>query len=49
MNFQLNDEQREWQMKARTFARDEIRPISLARDAIADPRETFDWEIIKKG
>src|SRR5262245_6895989 len=49
MNFELNDEQREWQMKARTFARDEIRPISLQRDAIADPRETFDWEIIKKG
>ena len=49
MNFELSDEQREWQMKARTFARDEIRPISLARDAIADPRETFDWEIVKKG
>src|SRR5215216_4338070 len=49
MDFSLNDQQREWQMKARTFARDEIRPISLQRDAISDPRATFDWEIIKKG
>jgi alkylation response protein AidB-like acyl-CoA dehydrogenase len=49
MDFSLTDEQRAWQMKARDFAYDEIRPISLARDAIADPRETFDWEIIRKG
>ena len=49
MDFSLTEEQRAWQMKARTFAREEIRPISLARDEIADPRETFDWDIIKKG
>src|SRR5947209_6602812 len=49
MDFALNDEQREWQEKARAFARDEIRPISLERDVIPDPRETFDWEIIRKG
>jgi acyl-CoA dehydrogenase len=49
MDFSLNDEQREWQAKARKFAREEIRPISLARDAIEDPRETFDWDIIRKG
>ena len=49
MDFALNDEQREWQMKARAFANEEIRPISLARDDIPDPRETFDWEIVKKG
>ena len=49
MDFALTDEQRDWQMKARTFARDEIRPISLERDDIPDPRETFDWEIIRKG
>ncbi len=49
MDFSLSNEQRAWQMKARKFAEDEIRPISLERDAIADPRETFDWEIIKKG
>ena len=49
MDFSLTEEQRAWQMKARTFAREEIRPISLERDEIADPRETFDWEIIRKG
>jgi len=49
MDFSLNEEQRGWQMKARKFAEEEIRPISLRRDQIADPRETFDWEIIKKG
>ncbi len=49
MDFSLNDEQRSWQMKARKFAQQEIRPISLARDRIADPRQTFDWELIRKG
>src|SRR5439155_1553499 len=49
MDFSLNEEQRAWQMKARKFALEEIRPISLARDAIRHPREAFDWEIIKKG
>ncbi|MCC6531745.1 MAG: acyl-CoA/acyl-ACP dehydrogenase [Burkholderiales bacterium] len=49
MDFALNDEQRAWQARARDFARDEIRPISLQRDAVSQPRETWDWEIIKKG
>jgi alkylation response protein AidB-like acyl-CoA dehydrogenase len=49
MDFGLNEEQRAWQMKARKFAEDEIRPISLERDRIPEPRDTFDWEIIKKG
>jgi acyl-CoA dehydrogenase len=49
MDFSLNEEQRGWQMEARRFAHDEIRPISLERDRIADPRETFDWDIIRKG
>lgn len=48
MDFSLNEEQLEWQRKARKFAEEEIRPISLAREIIADPRQTFDWEIIKK-
>ena len=38
----LSNEQRAWQMTARKFAEEEIRPISLERDEIADPRETFD-------
>jgi alkylation response protein AidB-like acyl-CoA dehydrogenase len=49
MDFSLNEEQRGWQMEARRFAEQEIRPLSLARDEIADPRATFDWDIIKKG
>jgi alkylation response protein AidB-like acyl-CoA dehydrogenase len=49
MDFTLSNEQRAWQMTARKFAEEEVRPISLARDAIADARETFDWDIIKKG
>ena len=49
MDFNLSHEQRAWQMTARKFAEEEIRPISLQRDAIPTARETWDWEIIKKG
>ena len=49
MDFTLNEEQRGWQEKARKFAEEEIRPVSLARDRILDPKETWDWELIKKG
>jgi len=49
MDFSLNPRQRAWQDRARKFAEEEIRPISLARDRIADPFEAFDWDIIKKG
>ena len=49
MDFTLSNEQRSWQMAARKFADEEIRPLSLARDAIDTARETWDWEIIKKG
>jgi alkylation response protein AidB-like acyl-CoA dehydrogenase len=49
MDFSLNEVQRDWQMRARKFAAEEIRPISLQRDSVLHPRETWDWEIIKKG
>jgi len=49
MDFSLTEEQCAWQLKARKFAQEEIAPIALERDRIADPRETFDWEIIRKG
>ena len=49
MDVSLTDVQREWQLKARKFAQEELRPISLERDRISDPRETFDWDIIRKG
>jgi acyl-CoA dehydrogenase len=49
MDFSLNEEQRAWQTLARNFAIGEIRPISLKCDQVADPADTFDWEIVKKG
>ncbi len=49
MDHLLTNTQRAWQLKARQFAEAEIRPLSLARDQIADPADTFDWSIIKKG
>ena len=49
MDFSLSEEQRGWQMKAREFADTEISKISLQRDTVAVARETFDWNIIKKG
>jgi acyl-CoA dehydrogenase len=49
MDFALSNEQRHWQMTARKFAEEEIRPISLERDEIDDAPDTFDWDIVKKG
>ena len=49
MDVSLSAEQRAWQLKARQFAQEELRPISLERDRISDPRETFDWDVIRKG
>jgi alkylation response protein AidB-like acyl-CoA dehydrogenase len=49
MEYLITDTQRQWQMKARQFAEAEIRPLSLARDQIAEPAATFDWNIIRKG
>jgi alkylation response protein AidB-like acyl-CoA dehydrogenase len=49
MDFTLSNEQRAWQMTARKFAEEEVRPISLARDAVETAAETWDWDIIKRG
>ena len=49
MDFTLNETQRAWQMKARQFAHDVIRPLSLARDRTAGALETWDWDLIRKG
>src|SRR5262245_59420191 len=49
MDFSLNEEQRGWQLKAREFAREELRPQSLARDQIEGGFEPWDWEIMRKG
>src|SRR5690242_9777054 len=48
MDFMLSNEQHSWQMAARKFADEEIRPISLQRDEISTAAETWDWDIIKK-
>lgn len=49
MDFSLSKEQQAWQMKAREFARDEIRPIALKRDQIEGGFAPWDWEVIRKG
>jgi alkylation response protein AidB-like acyl-CoA dehydrogenase len=49
MDVRLSEEQRAWQLKARQFAQEVLRPKSLERDVIADPRDSFDWDIIKEG
>ena len=49
MDFSLNEERRGWQMKAREFAREVLRPASLKRDQIEGPTGPWDWDIIKAG
>ena len=49
MDFSLTEEQKSWQKKARKFAEEEIKPISLERDQIVDPGGTIDWDLITKG
>jgi len=49
VDFSLNEEQRGWQVLARRFAEEEVGPISLACDQVADPAATLDWDIIRKG
>jgi alkylation response protein AidB-like acyl-CoA dehydrogenase len=49
MDFSLNEAQRGWQQKAREFARDAIRPLSLSRDQVQGGFTPWDWDIIRKG
>jgi alkylation response protein AidB-like acyl-CoA dehydrogenase len=49
MDFSLNETQRGWQLKAREFARDAIRPLSLGRDQFEGGFEPWDWDIIRQG
>jgi acyl-CoA dehydrogenase len=49
MDFSLNEVQRGWQQKARAFAREEIRPLSLRRDQVEGGFAPWDWDIIRKG
>ncbi|MDA1000818.1 MAG: acyl-CoA dehydrogenase family protein [bacterium] len=45
----ISDENRALQQMAREFAEKEIRPIAAERDKITNPKETFSWELVKKG
>jgi acyl-CoA dehydrogenase len=49
MDFALSNEQRAWQMTARKFAEEEIKPISLRLDEAPDALDSFEWDIIEKG
>ena len=49
MDFSLSNEQRAWQMTARKFAEEEIKPITLKLDEAPDAHGTFDWDIVEKG
>ena len=49
MDFSLSNEQRSWQMTARKFADEEIKPITLELDEAPDAHGTFDWDIVEKG
>jgi acyl-CoA dehydrogenase len=49
MDFELSAEQQHWRDKAREFAREEIRPVAMQRDRIEGGRDTWDWDIIRKG
>ena len=49
MDFSLSNEQRNWQMTARKFANEEIKPITLDLDEAPDAHGTFDWDIVEKG
>ena len=48
MDFSLSNEQRSWQMIARKFAEEEIKPITLKLDEAPDAHGTFDWDIVEK-
>ena len=49
MDFGLTQEQRSWQMKAREFALEVLRPRSLERDRIEGGYAPWDWDIVKAG
>ena len=44
-NVTLTDTQIEWQLKARQFAQEELKPISFARDGIPEGLGPFDWDV----
>ena len=49
IGFELSDEQQQLQDVARRFAESEIKPVAAQVDTIADPREAFPRDVIRKG
>ena len=49
IGFELSDEQKQLQEVARKFAEKEIAPVATQIDSIADPREAFPEDVIRKG
>lgn len=49
INFNLTEEQLQLEDTVRRFAANEIKPVAAEIDRIADPREAFPTEIIRKG
>lgn len=49
IGFELSDEQKQLQEIARKFAEKEIKPVAAQVDSIADPREAFPKDVIRRG
>lgn len=49
IDFELSGDQQQLQDLAARFAENEIKPVAAAVDRIADPRQAFPKEVIKKG
>jgi len=49
IGFELSDEQKQLQDVARRFAETEIKPIAAQVDNIADPRQAYPKDVIRKG
>ncbi|MDJ0926725.1 MAG: acyl-CoA dehydrogenase family protein [Gammaproteobacteria bacterium] len=49
IEFELSEEQLQLQDTARRFAENEIMPVAASTDRIADPRQSYPKEVIRKG
>lgn len=49
IGFELTEEQRQLQDVARRFAENEIRAVAAAVDRVADPRQAYPKDVIRKG
>ncbi len=49
IGFELSDEQKQLQEVARRFAETEIKPVAAQFDNVADPRQAYPKDVIRKG